>query len=163
MEAALLSNLCPSNVLKRLFNMLITVWMALLMSSANALKCSINGSGYCRPNTHTRTRTHVCFCEKWGHPIGIIVFILYKLCAIALHLNLALTGNCISTLPQKTHSVWFISVLKSGDMGQCPHKSPSPCNTYVIPMSLYKFMSSCHKNAQMHTHIHTHARRDTTA
>ncbi len=25
---------------------------------------------------------------------------------------------------------------------KCPHKSPSPCNTYVIPMSLYKFVSS---------------------
>ncbi len=27
-------------------------------------------------------------------------------------------------------------------MGKCPHKSPSPCNIYVTPMSLYKFVSS---------------------
>ncbi len=68
-----------------------------------------------------------------------------------LHLNLALTGDCAFLLsPQKTHSVWFIRVLKNGDMGQCPHKSPSPCNTNVIPMSLYKCMSS------FVTNIHTH-------
>ncbi len=59
-----------------------------------------------------------------------------------LHLNLALTGDWISTFPQKPPSVWFISVLNYGDMGQCPEKSPSPCNTYVIPVSLYTFMSS---------------------
>ncbi len=27
-------------------------------------------------------------------------------------------------------------------MWKCPHKSPSPCNTYVILMSLYKLVSS---------------------
>ncbi len=25
------------------------------------------------------SHTHICFCEKWGHPIGVMVFILYKL------------------------------------------------------------------------------------
>ncbi len=70
-----------------------------------------------------------------------------------LHLNLPLTGDCAFLLsPQKTHSVGFISVLKSGDMGQCPHKSPSPCNTYVIPVSLYKFMSSFVTKMRTHTH-----------
>ncbi len=85
-----------------------------------------------------------------------------------LHLNLALTGDCAFLLsPQKTHSVWFISVLKSGDMGQCPEKSPSPCNTCVIPVSIYKFMSSfvtkthTHPTHTLphtpnHTHTHTH-------
>ncbi len=29
--------------------------------------------------SHTHTHTHVCFCENWGHPIGVMVFILYKL------------------------------------------------------------------------------------
>ncbi len=42
------------------------------------------------------------------------------------------------------------------DMGQCPHKSPCPCNTYVIPMSLYKFMSSFVTKRHTHTHTHTH-------
>ncbi len=60
-----------------------------------------------------------------------------------LHLNLALTGDCAFQLsPKKPHSVWFISVLKSGDMGQCPEKSPSPCNTCVI-IQIYVLI--CHK------------------
>ncbi len=34
--------------------------------------------GYKR--THTLTQTHtLCICEKQGHPIGVMVFILYKL------------------------------------------------------------------------------------
>ncbi len=41
-------------------------------------------------------------------------------------------------------------------MGQCPHKSPSPCNTYVIPMSLYKFMSSFVTKKRTHTRTQTH-------
>ncbi len=28
--------------------------------------------------THARTHTHVCFYKKWGHPIGVMDFILYK-------------------------------------------------------------------------------------
>ncbi len=81
-----------------------------------------------------------------------------------LYLNLALTGDCAFQLsPKKPHSVWFISVLKSGDMGQCPEKSPSPCNTCVIPVSLYKSMSwfvtktrtHTHTHARTHTHTHT--------
>ncbi len=84
-----------------------------------------------------------------------------------LHLNLALTGDCAFQLsPKKPHSVWFISVLKSGDMGQCPEKSPSPCNTCVIPVSLYKSMSwfvtktRTHSLSHTHTHTlsHTHTR-----
>ncbi len=105
--------------------------------------------------------THICFREKWGHPI--MVFILYKLYVLlpyTLHLNLALTGDCALLLQpppskKKTHSAWFISVLKSGDMGQCPHKSPSRCNSYVIPVSLYKSMSSFITKICTHTHTHT--------
>ncbi len=74
-----------------------------------------------------------------------------------LYLNLALTGDCAFLLsPKKPHSVWFISVLKSGDMGQCPEKSPSPCNTCVIPVSLYKSMSWFVTKTRTHTHTHTH-------
>ncbi len=29
-------------------------------------------------HTHTHTHTHTCFCELWGHSIGVMVFILYK-------------------------------------------------------------------------------------
>ncbi len=85
-----------------------------------------------------------------------------------LYLNLALTGDCAFQLsPKKPHSVWFISVLKSGDMGQCPEKSPSPCNTCVIPVSLYKSMSwfvtktRTHTHTGTETHSNTHTHTDT--
>ncbi len=58
-------------------------------------------------HTHTHTHTHVRFCEKWGHPIGVMVFILYKLYVLlpytypipklSPHRRL-----CISTFPKKT-------------------------------------------------------------
>ncbi len=79
-----------------------------------------------------------------------------------LHLNLALTGDgaFIFSL-KKTHSVWFISVFKLCGHWKCPHKSPSPCNTYVIPMPLYKFVS--HK-PHKHTHTtHTHTLLELTS
>ncbi len=49
-------------------------------------------------------------------------YTVQTVCAIALHLNLALTGDCAFLHPPpptkiKTHSVCFISVLKSGDVG----------------------------------------------
>ncbi len=58
-------------------------------------------------HTHTHTHTHVRFCEKWGHPIGVMVFILNKLYVLlpytyptpklSPHRRL-----CISTFPKKT-------------------------------------------------------------
>ncbi len=92
-----------------------------------------------------------------------MVFILYKLYVLlpytypipklSPHRRL-----CISTLPKNNHSVWFISVLKSGDMGKCPHKSPSPCNTCHTCVIIQIDVLLCHKNAcaQTHTHTHTH-------
>ncbi len=60
-----------------------------------------------RSHTHTLTHTHVRFCEKWGHPIGVMVFILYNLYVLlpytyptpklSPHRRL-----CISTFPKKT-------------------------------------------------------------
>uniref|UniRef100_A0A8C1YXU8 NCK interacting protein with SH3 domain n=1 Tax=Cyprinus carpio TaxID=7962 RepID=A0A8C1YXU8_CYPCA len=38
-------------------------------------------------HTHTHTHTHVCFCELWGHPIGVMVFILYKLYILSPYTN----------------------------------------------------------------------------
>ncbi len=90
-----------------------------------------------------------------------MVFILYKLYVLLpytyptpkLSPHRRLCAFQLS--PKKPHSVWFISVLKSGDMGQCPEKSPSPCNTCVIPVSLYKSMSWFVTKTRTHTHTHT--------
>ncbi len=87
------------------------------------------------------TPTHVCFCELWGHYIGIMVFILYKPYFLSPYTN---------PTPKPT------PYRKYGDMGKYPHKSSSPCNTYVIPMSLYKCVSSYVTNTHTHTHTHTH-------
>ncbi len=58
-------------------------------------------------NTHTHST--VRFCEKWGHPIGVMVFILYKLYVLlpytnptpTLYLNLASQGDCAFQLSPK--------------------------------------------------------------
>ncbi len=58
-----------------------------------------------------------------------------------LHLNLALTGEGFLLSPQKTHSVWFISIFNYGD-----HDDVLINNLLLviplIPMSLYKCLSS---------------------
>ncbi len=81
---------------------------------------------------------HSFFCEKGGQTV----------CAIALHLNVALTGDGAFLLsPPKTHSVWFISIFNYGDMGQCPEKSPSSCHTHI---NIQIHVLICH------TRVHTH-------
>ncbi len=72
--------------------------------------------------THTHTHTHTCwFLWFTGLSVGVMVFILYKLYVLlpytyptpklSPHRRL-----CIYTSPpQKTHSVWFISILNYGD------------------------------------------------
>ncbi len=62
---------------------------------------------------------------------------------LALHLNLPLAGNFFQ--------FYFLKKL-----GKFPHQSPSLCNTYVIPMSLYEVMSSDVTKMHKHTHTHTH-------
>ncbi len=106
------------------------------------------------------THIHVCFCELWGHSIGVMVLILYKSYFLSPYTNPTPKPTpyrklCAFLLKKKTNSVWFISLLKYEDMGKCPHNSPSPCNTYVIPMSLYNFVLICHKNTYTRTlYIH---------
>ncbi len=100
-----------------------------------------------------RAHTRICFCELWGHSIGVRFFYTVQtvFSIVYIHLNLPLTGNFVHFyFLKKTNSVWFISLLNHGDMGKCPHKSPYPCNSYVTPMSLYKFVSSY----VSHTHTH---------
>ncbi len=97
--------------------------------------------------SHTHTHTHVGFYGLRGLSIGVMVFILYKLYVLlpytyptpklSPHRRL-----CISIFPQKNSLCMIYKRFKLWGHWKCPHKSPSPCNTYVIPMSLYKFVSS---------------------
>ncbi len=101
----------------------------------------------CSRWTHTHTHTHVGFYGLRGLSIGVMVFILYK-----LYVLLSYTyptpklsphrRRCISIFPQKNSLCMIYKCFKLWGHWKCPHKSPSPCNTYVIPMSLYKFVSS---------------------
>ncbi len=61
-------------------------------------------------HTHTRTHTHACWFLWFTGTFHRrnVFYTVQAVCAIALHLNLALTGDgCISIFPQKTHSVWL--------------------------------------------------------
>ncbi len=75
-----------------------------------------------------------------------------------LHLNLALTGDGAFLLsPQKTHSVWFISILNYGDTENVLINHL----LLVIPMSYpCHYTNLCphkpHKHAHTHAHTHTH-------
>ncbi len=110
--------------------------------------------------TQTHTHTHTCwflwFTGTLHRRNGF--YTVQAVCAIALHLNLALTGDCAFQLsPQKTYSVWFISVLNYGDTENVL------INHFllVIPMSYpCHYTNLCphkpHKHAHTHTHTHTH-------
>ncbi len=102
-------------------------------------------------HTHTHsltlTHTHVGFYGLRGLSIGVMVFILYKLYVLLPYTypTPKLSPHrrrCISTFPQKNSLCMIYKRFKLWGHWKCPHKSPSPCNTYVIPMSLYKFVSS---------------------
>ncbi len=98
-------------------------------------------------HTHTHTHTHVGFYGLRGLSIGVMVFILYKLYALLPYTypTPKLSPHrrrCISIFPQKNALCMIYKRFKLWGHWKCPHKSPSPCNTYVIPMSLYKFVSS---------------------
>ncbi len=105
------------------------------------------GTCYVDTHTHTHTHTHVGFCGLWGLSIGVMVFILNKLYVLlpytyptpklSPHRRL-----CISTFPKKTSLCMIYKRFELRGHRQCPHKTPSNCNTSVIPMSLYKFVSS---------------------
>ncbi len=97
-------------------------------------------------HTHTHTRLFLWIVGTFHRRNGF--YTVQTVFSIALHLNLPLTGNW------KFHSVWFISVLKYGDMGKCPHKSPSPCNT----CHTHVIIQICVLMSQKHAHsTHTPA------
>ncbi len=71
-----------------------------------------------------------------------------------LHLNLALTGDGAFLLPpQKTYSVWFISVLNYGDTENVLINHL----LLVIPMSYpCHYTNLCPHKPHKHAHTHTH-------
>ncbi len=98
-------------------------------------------------HTQTHTDTHVGFYGLRGLSIGVMVFLLYKLYVLLPYTypTPKLSPHrrrCISIFPQKNSLCMIYKRFKLWGHWKCPHKSPSPCNTYVIPMSLYKFVSS---------------------
>ncbi len=98
-------------------------------------------------HTHTHTHTHIGFYGLRGLSIGVMVFILYKLYVLLPYTypTPKLSPHrrrCISIFPQKNSLCIIYKRFKLWGHWKCPHKSPSPCITYVIPMSLYKFVSS---------------------
>ncbi len=95
-----------------------------------------------------------------------MVFILYKLYVLLTYTypTPKLSPHrrrCIYIFPQKNSLCMIYKRFKLWGHRKCPHKSPSPCNTYVIPMSLYTCVSSCHRNT--HTHTFSDIHRSNTA
>ncbi len=75
-----------------------------------------------------------------------------------LHLNLALTGDGAFQLsPQKTYSVWFISILNYGDTENVLINHL----LLVIPMSYPCHYTNLCPHTHTHTHIHTHTHSET--
>ncbi len=62
---------------------------------------------------------------------------------------------CISTFPKKTSPCMIYKRFEKWGHGSMSENSPSPCNTCVIPVSLYIYVLICHKNANANT-PHTH-------
>ncbi len=129
------------------------------------IKClfSVQFPGYKRTHTHTHTRWFLWFTGTLHRRNGF--YTVQTVCAIALHLNLALTGDCALLL---SHSVWFISVLNYGDTENVLINHL----LFVIPMSYpchythlcpHKPHTHTHTHARMHTHTHTDREREINA
>ncbi len=114
-------------------------------------------------HTHTRTHTHVGFYGLRGLSIGVMVFILYKLYVLLPYTypTPKLSPHrrrCISIFPQKTLSVWFISILNYGDTENVLINHL----LLVIPMSYpWHYTNLCPHKPHKHAHTHTHARTHT--
>ncbi len=104
---------------------------------------------------HTHTCWFLWFTGTLHRRNGF--YTVQTVCAIALHLNLALTGDGAFLLsPQKTHSVWFISILNYLDTENVLINHL----LLVIPMSYPCYYTNLcphkpHKHAHTHTHTHT--------
>ncbi len=100
---------------------------------------------HARTHAHTHAHTHVGFYGLRGLSIGVMVLILYKLYVLLPYTypTPKLSPHrrrCISIFPQKNSLCMIYKRFKLWGHWKCPHKSPSPCNTYVTT----------------HTRTHTH-------
>ncbi len=107
---------------------------------------------------HTHTHTDVGFYGLRGLSIGVMVFILYKLYVLLPYTypTPKLSPHrrrCISTFPPKNAHCMIYKHFKLWGHWKYPHKSPSPCNTYVI-IQICVLIN--HINMHTHTHTHTH-------
>ncbi len=114
-------------------------------------------------NTHTHTHTHTCWFvwftgtlhrRNGFYTVKLYVLLPYTYPTPKLSPH---RRRCIST-PPCLLSVLFISVLKSGDMEQCPEKSHSPCNTYHTCVIIQICVLICHTHTHAHTHTHSQTR-----
>ncbi len=131
-----------------------SAWAVFLSSRSSASTC-MNGIPVTMTHTHTHTCWFLWFTGTLHRRNGF--YTVQTVCAIALHLNLALTGDGAFLLsPPKTYSVWFISILNYGDTENVLinhlllviHMS-YPCHyTNLCP-------HKPHKHAHTHTHTHT--------
>ncbi len=100
--------------------------------------------------THT-----VCFCELWGHSIGVMVFILDKPYFLLPYTNPTPKPTpyrklCIFTFSKKKNSSCMIykPFKKWGHEIMSSYKLPSPRHTHVIIQNLCPHMSHKHTHAQ---------------
>ncbi len=128
----------------------------------NSQHCTWKGSPVTHHThtTHTHTHTHTGFYGLRGLSIGVMVFILYKaVYAIALHLNLALTGDVHFYFPSKNSLCMIYKRLNYGDTENILINHL----VLVIPM-LYPchYTNLCpHNHINMPTHTHTHTTHHT--
>ncbi len=89
-----------------------------------------------------------------------MVFILYKLYVLLPYTypTPKLSPHrrrCISIFPPKNSLCMIYKHFKLWEHWKCPHKPPSPCNTYVIPVIIQICVLINHINIHTHTHTHT--------
>ncbi len=118
-----------------------------------------NNQPHTHTHTHTHIHTHIGFYGLRGLSIGVMVFILYKLYVLLPYTypTPKLSPHrrrCISTFPPKNAHCMIYKHFKLWGHWKCPHKSPSPCNTYVHTHVIIQICVLIN-HINMHTHTHT--------
>ncbi len=110
-----------------------------------------------RTRTHARTQTHMLFLWTVGtlHRCNGL-YTVQSVCAYCPTPKLSPHRRTVHLYPQKTHSVWFRSVLNYWDTENVLINHLLLVIP-VIPMSLYKFCVLINHINHTHTHTHTHA------